>query len=122
MKHPLLIMAFMTCVAADVRAAPDAVRGQLLYQQRCVACHSVDYNGIGPMHKNLVGRQAGTVAGYVYSAALKSSGITWTEANLDRWLTNPEKFLPGQKMGFSVPDENERADLIAYLKRVGQGK
>jgi cytochrome c len=103
-------------VAAPVAQAADAQRGSKLYSERCGACHSLDYNGVGPKHRGIVGRSAGSIGGYVYSAALKSSGVTWTEANLDRWLTNPEAFIPGQKMGFLVPDANDRADVIAYLK------
>jgi cytochrome c len=56
------------------------------------------------------------VPGYDYSPALKASGLVWTRENLDRWLAGPERLVPGQKMGYSVPDARDRSDLIAYLE------
>jgi cytochrome c len=95
----------------------DASRGMALYQTRCTACHSVDYNGVGPAHRGVFGRTAGQAAGFsAYSPALKKSGLIWTEQSLDRWLADPEKLVPGQRMGINVADAAERADLIAYLK------
>jgi cytochrome c len=99
------------------QAAGDAVRGQQLYESRCIACHSIDASRVGPAHKGVVGRKAGSVAGYDYSPAMKGSGIVWTMVTLDRWLADPEKTIPGQKMGYSVPDAKDRADLIAWLAR-----
>ena len=98
-------------------AGGDVLRGQTLYQNLCVSCHSIDYNGVGPAHKGLFGRKAGSLSDYVYSPALKSSSIVWTPATLDKWLRNPEQLIPGQKMGFMVPSAKDRADLIAYLKK-----
>ena len=101
-------------------AAGDAfVRGQSLYQNRCIACHSMDFNGIGPAHKGVFKRKVGQAADYAYSEVLKRSEVIWSEKNLDKWLANPEKFIPGQKMGFSVPNAKDRSDLIVYLKKAG---
>jgi len=97
-------------------AAGDAVHGQELYQKMCIACHSIDYNGIGPAHKGVFNQKAGSKADYAYSPAVKSSKVVWNEKSLDKWLANPEKFIPGQKMGFLVSNAKDRADLIAYLK------
>lgn len=97
-------------------AAGDVARGSQLYQARCAACHSLDYNGVGPMHRGVFGRMAGSVKGYAYSPALAQSGIKWDEKSLDRWLSSPEKFVPGQRMGVSVEDAQDRSDLIAHLK------
>jgi cytochrome c len=58
---------------------------------------------------------AGSVPGYAYSRALKSSGLKWNTANLDRWLTNPQALIPGVKMFFAMPSAQDRADVIAYL-------
>jgi cytochrome c len=96
-------------------AAGDASRGKTLYQA-CEACHSIDENDIGPMHRGVVGRRAGSLSGYVYSPALKKSGITWDETQLDRWLSNPSNLVPGTKMFFKIDDPQVRADIIAYLK------
>ena len=79
-------------------------------------CHSLEYNGVGPAHKNVFGAKAGTQPNYAYSPALAGAGLTWTENNLNRWLTNPEAMVPGQKMGISVASAEDRADVIAYLK------
>jgi len=68
------------------------------------------------MHRGVVGRPAGSVAGYAYSAALRGSGIVWSEEELDRWLTNPAGRVPGTKMHFQLPDPQARADVIAYLR------
>ena len=98
-------------------AAGDTIRGQELYHTMCMPCHSIDYNGVGPAHKGLFGRKAGSHADYLYSQAVKSSNIVWTDKTLDKWLSNPEKLIPGQKMSFMVPAAKDRADLIAYLKK-----
>jgi cytochrome c len=71
---------------------------------------------LGPKHRGVVGRRAGSVADYAYSAALKNSGLVWDEALLDRWLTNPSALVPGTKMFFQVSDAQNRADIIAFLK------
>ena len=98
-------------------AAGDAVHGQTLYQTMCAVCHSIDYNGVGPAHKGVFNRRAGSAPDYNYSPGVKASTIVWTEITLDKWLTNPEQLIPGQRMGFLVPSAKDRADLIAYLKK-----
>ena len=114
--HLMIVMALTLGSQGMVRAEPDAARGMVLYQARCVACHFVAYNGVGPAHQGVFGRKAGSAPNYVYSAALKASSVVWDEKSLSRWLADPEKFIPGQKMGVSVEDSNERQDLVAYLK------
>lgn len=122
LKHSLMLLA-VAQFAAPALAAPDATRGQALYQARCAACHSADFNGVGPAHRGVFGRLAGTAKGFGnYSPALKASGVTWTEGNLDRWLANPEALVPGQAMGISLPDASERADVIAFLRTLGKPK
>lgn len=103
------------CLAAAAPLAGDAAHGKILYQA-CSACHSIDENDLGPKHRGVVGRRAGNIADYAYSPALKQSGLTWDEAMLDRWLTNPSALVPGTKMFFKIDDAQSRADIIAYLK------
>jgi cytochrome c len=96
----------------------DAAKGKTAFIQ-CQTCHAVEagVNKIGPSLAGIVGRQAGTVANYTYSAANKNSGITWSEAKLFQYLENPQRVVPGTKMAFAgIPDEQKRADVIAYLK------
>lgn len=98
-------------------ALGDPKAGEALYS-RCLACHSLEVNRTGPKHCGVVGRRAGSVPGYDYSPAMKRSKLVWSEANLDRFLADPPKTVPGTTMTYAgVPDAKERADLIAYLKQ-----
>jgi cytochrome c len=96
--------------------AADAGRGKQLYESRCIGCHSIDENRVGPAHRGVFGRKAGAAKGFDFSPALKASRVIWNEKTLDRWLTNPEATIPGQKMGFAVPQAADRADIIEYLR------
>ena len=116
-----LLPAFLMLIAtvfgqARALAAGDASHGEQLYQG-CQDCHSLDTNDVGPKHRGVFGRKAGSVPDYSYSAALKSSGITWTDNTLDQWLTNPQKFVPGSKMFYHLDSAADRADVIEYLKQ-----
>lgn len=102
-------------LAATPACAGDATRGAQLYEARCGGCHSVEADRIGPRHAHLAGRKAGSVAGFDYSAALRTSGIVWSAATLDRWLANPEALIPGQRMNYRIDDATERADIVAWL-------
>ena len=99
----------------DGVAKGDPVRGHELYQSRCTACHSLDQSRTGPAHRGVFDRRAASVPGFDYSPALQHSGVRWTAANLNRWLTDPEAFIPGQKMGYQVSDPVDRRDIIAFL-------
>jgi cytochrome c len=85
---------------------------------QCVVCHSADGgNGTGPTLLGIIGRKSGSVPGFRYSRAMKNAAITWDEANLDRYLTDPQAFVPGNVMPFSgLSDAAQRAAIIAYLK------
>ena len=108
------VLLLMT--SAIVQADPgDVVRGQKAWLLNCSRCHQLDVNSVGPMHRGVVGRHAGSADGFAYSEALRASDVTWTPANLNRWLTEPEQFIPGQAMGFSVENAQVREDIIAYL-------
>ena len=110
------LFLLVTAEAAQPLAkAGDVVHGKVLYQG-CAGCHSIDENDIGPKHRGVLGRHAGSLPDYRYSAALKNSGLTWDEQSLDRWLTNPSALVPGTKMFFKLDDAQSRADIIAYLK------
>ena len=95
--------------------AGNAQTGAALYQQHCTACHNIDSNKIGPAHRGVMGRRVGSLAGYKYSAELAASRLRWTPQTLNKWLADPEELVAGQRMGFSIESEQERADLIAYL-------
>ena len=108
--------ASLFVTAAAPAFAGDPVHGQEIYESRCVACHSPEANRVGPRHKGVVCRKAGALSDYTYSKAVKASDVVWDETTLDQWLTNPQAFIPGQKMNFKVADPTDRADIIAYLK------
>ena len=93
----------------------DAQTGAALYQKHCTACHATDSNKIGPAHRGVVGRRVGSLPGYKYSNELASSRLRWTPQTLNKWLGDPEELVNGQRMGFLIESEQERADLIAYL-------
>jgi len=117
LRYPCAALLCMAAVASagGALAAGDAARGATLYEQRCGACHAGDNDRVGPRHRGVVGRKAGGVAGYDYSAALKASRLVWNPALLDRWLTDPETVIPGQRMGYRLGSAAERADIVAYL-------
>ena len=86
---------------------------------QCKACHSVEpgKNGIGPTLAGIWGDKAGVVPGFEFSEAMKNSGLTWNQANLDRYLTDPRGVVPGTKMAFGgVKDAAKRQEIINYLK------
>jgi cytochrome c len=109
----IIAVAFTT--AHGESSDGDAQRGRAFYESRCTSCHSLNHSRIGPAHRGVFGRHVGQVAGFDYSPALRRSHVVWNAKSLDRWLTNPELFIPGQKMGYSVPDAQDRADIIAFL-------
>lgn len=100
-----------------VKAAVDSAQikqGEIVYS-RCMACHALAYDRTGPHHCGLFGRRAGSVPGFVYSAAMKNADIVWNAKTLDHFLTNPTKAVPGTSMGYAgITDSKERAALIAY--------
>jgi cytochrome c len=110
----VLAAASVYAAASPDKPVGDATRGKTVYQL-CMACHSLDEDDVGPRHRGVVGRMAGAVPGYAYSPALKSSHIVWDRESLDRWLTNPQAFVPGAKMFFAIANPQDRADVIAYL-------
>jgi cytochrome c len=73
--------------------------------------------GMGPSLAGIVGRQAGTLAGFRYSNAMKKTGATWDAATLNKYLADPQAFAPGNRMPYSgMPEVKDRADLILYLE------
>lgn len=96
--------------------AGDPERGRALFNRRCTGCHATDVDREGPHLRGVYGRRAGSVPGFEYSSAIRKSGVTWTDATLNQWLSDSDAMLPDSAMGFSVPRAQERNDLIAYLK------
>lgn len=125
MKH---IPAALTIAAAGLGLALSAVaqtpakaNGKALFTQRCAMCHSTEAGKVSPLGPNLsgvVGRVSGSTT-FRHSPAMKASGITWTPAALDKFLTAPMAMVPGSRMAVSVPDKAQRAAIIAHLAKPG---
>jgi len=97
----------------------DLANGQRKFAL-CRSCHTVAEGGpalTGPNLYGVFGRQAGAIADFAYSPAVKAAGFVWDGEHLDKWLADPRGFMPGTKMSFAgLKDPKDRIDLIAYLK------
>ncbi len=111
----VLGLALLALAASPALAAGDPGRGEKIYEG-CQDCHSVDKNDVGPRHRGVFGRPAGSLPDFAYSDALKNAGFTWNEQTLDKWLTDPQAFRPGVRMFYSLPEAQDRADVIAFLR------
>jgi cytochrome c len=111
-----------TGFAGSALAEGDAAAGEKVFR-KCKACHQVGEdakNRVGPVLNGVVGRHAASVEDFKYSSAMAAKGeegLVWTEENLDTYLAKPRDFVKGTKMTFAgLRDEQDRADVIAYLK------
>ena len=117
-------LAIMVVFPRTAEALPNGNtgHGKQVFAERCGLCHSAGPDegeaGQGPPLAGVVGRRAAAEPGFDYTAALKSSRLTWTPVTLDRFLTGPSRLVPGTAMPIAVGDAQTRADLIAYLASV----
>ena len=93
-------------------------QGKEMFEKRCTGCHALDNEKTGPRLRGVFGRAAASVPSFPYSDSLRKSGVTWNASSLDKWLTDPEAFLPDNDMAFRVANKEERAAIIGYLKEV----
>ncbi len=107
-----LALSGMVRAHAQTGSVPQ---GKQLFESRCIGCHSLDANRVGPALGTVVGRIAGKANGFEYSAALGLATHVWDAPRLKAWLTNPEALVPGQAMGYRVDSAFDRDDLVAYL-------
>jgi cytochrome c len=127
MKPTNLVAALLVAWSMAPSAAEegDASAGGRAFRA-CGACHSVELNRnmTGPSLAGVANRKAGSLESFPrYSDAMKQSGIVWNEQSLDRYLENPEQFIPGNHMTFAgIPDGKTRADIIAFLKHAGESE
>ena len=100
-------------------SADEPLDGSKVFQRFCAACHALtpDQTATGPSLAGIVGRKAGSVAGYEYSPATRDSGLVWDPGTLDAYLADPKTVIPGTNMAFfGVRKAAERAALIEFLK------
>jgi len=120
MTRPSHLLLLATLALASPAVAQDAENGADVFK-KCRACHQVGEgakNAVGPVLNGLLGRKAGTIEGFNYSDANKSSGLIWDEAAFAKYIKDPRAAMPGNKMAFAgLKDDRDIADLIAFLKQ-----
>lgn len=112
--------ALAGCGRGDAPASGGAGQPDAQVFAQCSTCHSVEANGprrVGPSLHGVIGRKAGSVAGFTYSPALRDSGIVWSPETLDQFLQNPKAMVPGTRMAVSVHDPEQRRAIIDYLTK-----
>ncbi|MGE3744293.1 MAG: cytochrome c family protein [Sphingomonadaceae bacterium] len=111
-------LAFLALGAIANPASSETAPARPSAFAQCAACHSTERGKtlFGPSLAGVAGRRAGSLPGYAYSQALKSSGLTWNAATLDRWLASPQRTVPGTKMPFAgIADPLRRRQIVDYL-------
>jgi cytochrome c len=117
-----LPLALAACTGGE--DAKLAAKGKELFEANCSICHSVDpsvHGKTGPNLSAFFGKKPGGREDFPYSYAIRTASFVWDAETLDRFLTDPQGFLPGNKMGFfGLTDAAERQALIAYLSKAGR--
>ncbi|MDB5485773.1 MAG: cystathionine beta-lyase [Tardiphaga sp.] len=114
----IILSGLFLATAIGAASAQDVAAGKSSFA-KCMACHAIGEgakNKVGPELNGLNGRKSGSVAGYAYSEANKSSGLTWDEATFKDYIKDPKAKIPGTKMAFAgIKREQEINDLWAFL-------
>jgi alcohol dehydrogenase (cytochrome c) len=126
-SHPRAVLTTLMLVACSLfggqaSAAGDAAAGKTVFANQCSSCHTTEVgkNGFGPSLAGVLGRKAGSLAGFSYSPAMAQAGLTWDEKTLDLFLTSSTKEVPGTSMSVALPNASDRANVIAYLETLGR--
>lgn len=118
--RPLFLFALLLLSPVDKGWAQNLAAGEASFR-KCLPCHAVGpdaRNKVGPLLNGLDGRKAGTIEGYKYSEANRTSGIVWAEETFRNYIRNPKAAIPGTTMAFAgIADEQEAAALWAYLRQ-----
>jgi cytochrome c len=115
-------VAMTLLLAGAARADGDAARGEKKFGD-CAACHKLEAgaNNVGPSLHAIFGRKAGEIADFRYSPAIKRSGLVWTPETVDKFVTDPQGMVPGNRMPYAgMASAADRADLIAFLAKASQ--
>lgn len=120
MRSIMILSAAAALLNAPAAFAQDAAAGEKVFL-KCRVCHQVGptaKNGVGPKLNGLFGRKAGSIEGFNYSEANKTSNVVWTEKAFAQYIHDPKAFMPGNKMVFpGLKSDKEVADVMAYLKQ-----
>ena len=113
----LCLVSILLCSAGTAHAA-SAAAGQAVFN-RCKICHTIEAGGrnvVGPNLHGIFGRKAGSLPNFAYSPAMKESGVVWDDDTMAKYLRDPKRFIPGDRMAFpGIKDDGQLADLLAYL-------
>jgi cytochrome c len=116
-----LLAAALVIASTGSSLAQDVEAGQGVFKRMCFPCHDAGPGAkvkLGPPLNGLNGRAAGTIPGFNYSEANKSSGITWSDATFPEYIKNPMQRMPGTRMAFAgIRDDKDIGNLWAYLKQ-----
>lgn len=115
-----LLLGYGSSAARFAFAANDRNRGKEIYEKRCTGCHALDTEKTGPHLRDVYGRPAARHSSFPYSEALRRSGVIWDNDSLDKWLADPDRFVPDNDMAFRVANPEERAAIIGYLKELSR--
>ena len=125
----LLVTSIVLATPAYALDGGDATKGEGVFK-KCQSCHQIGEgaeNKVGPMLNDLIGRTAGTVEDFKYGKSIVKAGeagLVWTEEEIFAYLKDPKKYLRKKlddkkaksKMSFKLKKEDERQNVIAYLK------
>jgi len=118
-----LILPLLLIQAPGTAGAADIAAGQAEFN-KCKICHTLEPGGrntVGPNLHGVFGRTAGTGDKFLYSEAMKNSGIAWDDQTMAKYLRSPREVVPGGKMAFpGIKDDEQIANLLAYLHQATQ--
>ena len=113
-----LAAGWLTAGCARAQPVGDAAKGKDAFDEQCSQCHTIGAINQGPNLVGVVGRKAGTSPDFPYTPAMKASGITWTPANLEKFLANSQGIIPGTAMSVTVASDTDRINIVAYLAKL----
>jgi cytochrome c len=118
MRTAAFCLLLVLLLPAKPAHAASAAAGQAVFS-RCKICHTIEAGGrnvVGPNLHGIFGRKAGSVPNFAYSPAMKESGVVWDDDAMAKYLRDPKRFIPGDRMAFpGIKDEEQLADLLAYM-------
>ena len=116
----LSALSLLATLSSAAAAQEESDPGKVAFNNACRTCHSFKAgdNRLGPSLHGVVGRKAGALEGFAFSPAMKGSGVTWDEATLDKFISDPNQVVSGNKMQpfGGITDAAEREKIVGYLK------